>query len=65
MGDGWFRLTDDHSNPNWQMFLPFSSWLFIDGGANVYASVCQQIVAAKSKIPSIEGISAGVWGAFF
>jgi ribosomal protein S18 acetylase RimI-like enzyme len=25
MGDGWFRLTDDHSNPNWQMFLPFSS----------------------------------------
>jgi ribosomal protein S18 acetylase RimI-like enzyme len=21
IGDGWFRLTDDHANPNWQMLL--------------------------------------------
>lgn len=23
VGDGFFRLTDTHANPNWQMFLPF------------------------------------------
>jgi ribosomal protein S18 acetylase RimI-like enzyme len=24
VGDGYFRLSKDHANPNWQMFLPFS-----------------------------------------
>ena len=24
VGDGFFRLTDEHANPNWQMYLPFS-----------------------------------------
>jgi ribosomal protein S18 acetylase RimI-like enzyme len=23
IGDGWFRLTDEHSNPNWQMLLQY------------------------------------------
>jgi ribosomal protein S18 acetylase RimI-like enzyme len=23
IGDGFFRLTDDHANPNWQMFLQY------------------------------------------
>lgn len=23
VGDGFFRLTEDHSNPNWQMFLQY------------------------------------------
>lgn len=23
VGDGFFRLTDEHSNPNWQMYLQF------------------------------------------
>ncbi len=23
VGDGYFRLTDDHANPNWQMYLPY------------------------------------------
>lgn len=23
IGDGWFRLTDEHANPNWQMYLPY------------------------------------------
>jgi len=23
VGNGYFRLTDDHANPNWQMFLPY------------------------------------------
>ena len=24
VGDGYFRLTDEHANPNWQLYLPFS-----------------------------------------
>jgi hypothetical protein len=24
VGDGWFRLTAEHANPNWQMYLPYS-----------------------------------------
>lgn len=24
VGDGFFRLTDDHANPNWQLYLPFN-----------------------------------------
>lgn len=23
VGDGFFRLTDEHANPNWQLFLPY------------------------------------------
>lgn len=23
VGDGFFRLTDTHANPNWQMFLRY------------------------------------------
>ena len=23
VGDGWFRLTAEHANPNWQMYLPY------------------------------------------
>ena len=23
IGDGWFRLTGDHANPNWKMFLQY------------------------------------------
>jgi diamine N-acetyltransferase len=23
VGDGYFRLTDTHANPNWQMYLPY------------------------------------------
>ena len=23
IGDGWFRLTDEHANPNWQMLLTY------------------------------------------
>jgi diamine N-acetyltransferase len=23
VGDGWFRLTEEHSNPNWQMYLEY------------------------------------------
>ena len=23
VGDGLFRLTDEHSNPNWQMYLQY------------------------------------------
>jgi ribosomal protein S18 acetylase RimI-like enzyme len=23
VGDGYFRLTDEHANPNWQMYLPY------------------------------------------
>jgi ribosomal protein S18 acetylase RimI-like enzyme len=23
IGDGWFRLTDEHANPNWQMLLEY------------------------------------------
>jgi ribosomal protein S18 acetylase RimI-like enzyme len=25
VGDGWFRLTAEHANPNWQMYLPYST----------------------------------------
>lgn len=24
VGDGYFRLTEDHANPNWQMYLPYA-----------------------------------------
>jgi ribosomal protein S18 acetylase RimI-like enzyme len=24
VGDGYFRLSEDHANPNWQMYLPFA-----------------------------------------
>ena len=25
IGDGWFRLTDEHANPNWQMLLSYEA----------------------------------------
>ena len=27
IGDGWFRLTDEHANPNWKMLLEYEKML--------------------------------------